>query len=373
MLNGARLNAALKKELRAAFEDTLESGRFVGGEAVASFETSLAVRMGVSHAIGTASGTDALLVALTALGVRAGDEIITSPYTFIATAQAAAKLGAVPVFADIDPTTFNIDSVCIRDVVTERTVGIVPVHLFGQCADMSAVLDVADTAGLWVLEDAAQAIGATWRGRVAGTMGTAGAFSFFPAKNLGALGDGGAVITRDASLADRMIALRNHGAKEKYCHLFIGGNHRLDALQAAFLSAKLPHLSRWQRARQRVADTYRRDLEDVVELTLPVPAQNAEHVYNQFVIRAKHRDALQARLAASGIETAIYYPRPLHLQPCFDYLRLRMGDFPQAERAAAETLALPMDPTLTEAEQGMIVDEIHSFYSKARRRGDAHG
>lgn len=366
MLNAAALHVSIAEELRRAFDDVLASGRFIGGEAVEKFESDLAEMLGVCFAVGTSSGTDALLAALSALGVRPGDEIITTPYTFFATAGSIARLGAKPVFADIEPLTFNIDPRAVEAAVTDRTVGIVPVHLFGQCADMTSILEIASAHGLWVLEDAAQSLGATLNGRLAGTMGIAGALSFFPAKNLGALGDAGAVVTCDEALSDKMRSLGNHGAREKYRHELVGGNFRLDALQAAFLSVKLPHLNKLQKARQKIAARYREGLRDLNELSLPVEVNGAHHVYNQFVIRTSARDSLCDFLAERGIETALYYPAPLHMQPCFAELGYKQGAFPAAEQASCESLALPMDPLLDEEAQQWILDAIHIFFKDRR-------
>jgi dTDP-4-amino-4,6-dideoxygalactose transaminase len=358
MFNAARLHAPLAKELRAAFDDVLSSGRFIGGDKTAQFERELAAMHGVFHTVGTSSGTDALIAALQAVGVGPGDEVITTPYTFFATAGSIARLGARPVFVDIDPLSFNIDPSLIAAAITEKTVGILPVHLFGQCADMDAVLDIANEHDLWVLEDAAQSIGAILNGRLAGTMSSAGILSFFPAKNLGALGDAGAVITNDNELADRVSRLRNHGAVERYRHELIGGNFRLDALQAAFLSIKLRYLPIWQESRREIALRYREAFCMTDQILLPTEIKNARHVYNQFVIRTEKRDALCAALSNVGIETAVYYPMPLHLQPCFEYLGYEPCDFPHAERAARMSLALPMDPLLTEDEQQSVIGAI---------------
>jgi len=351
MLDLVRLHEPLAEELEQAFAETLRSGRFIGGEAVERFEEELARHVGTYHAVGVSSGTDALLATLMAHGVGPGDEVITTPYTFFATAGAVARLGARPVFVDIDSETFNIDPRAIPGAVTERTVGIIPVHLFGQCAEMDPILAVAQERGLWVVEDAAQAIGARWGDRSAGTMGAAGAFSFFPAKNLGALGDGGAVVTDDSELADTLRALRQHGARAKYHHEMVGGNFRLDALQAALLAVKLPHLAGWETGRQRVAGCYREALAGVEGLVLPGESPNRRHVYNQFVVRVRRkRDALLEALGQAGIGCAVYYPEPLHLLPCFTDLGYGPGTFPAAEGAARETLALPVDPLLGDSE-----------------------
>ncbi len=358
MLDLARLHAPIRSELSAAFDEVLASGRFIGGTKVARLEADLASMHGLSYCIGTSSGTDALLAALQALGVEPGDEVITTPYTFFATAGAIARLGAKPVFVDINPETFNIDPFLISEVITEKTVGVVPVHLFGQCANMDAILKIADAHGLWVLEDAAQSIGATFEEKLAGTMGNAGAFSFFPAKNLGALGDAGAIITDDERLAKKIAALRNHGSTERYRHEAVGGNFRLDALQAAFLSIKLRYLAHWTAQKQRIASRYREAFREIEAIRLPALPQTHTHVYNQFVIRIENRDEVRAALTGAGIETAVYYPLPLHLQPCFESLGYKAGEFPAAEQAARESLALPMDPSLTEAEQQTVIQAI---------------
>ena len=364
MLDMVRLHAPMRDALLAAFSDVLASGRFIGGKAVEEFERDLAEYVGAPQAVGVSSGTDALLVAMMALGVGPLDEVITTPYTFFATAGSISRLGARPVFVDIDPISFNIDSEKIEAAVTQKTVGIIPVHLFGQCAEMDPVLKVAKAHGLWVIEDAAQAIGASYRGRQAGTLGTLGTFSFFPAKNLGALGDGGAVVTGDAALADRVRALRHHGAQTKYVHDTVGGNFRLDALQAACLSVKLPYLKGWEAGRRQLASRYREMLGGLERLTLPEEGPRMHHVFNQYVVRSEDRDRIQAALRAADIASAIYYPVPLHRQQCFESLGYGQGDFCESERAANESLAIPIDPLLDqEAEKriaAVIVDALHS-------------
>ncbi|MFO8074390.1 MAG: DegT/DnrJ/EryC1/StrS family aminotransferase [Polyangia bacterium] len=361
MLDLPRLHRPLREDLRRALDEALASGRFIGGPAVERFEAELAAHVGARRAVGLSSGTDALLAALMALDLRPGDEVITSPYTFFATAGAIARLGATPVFADIEPRGFNIDPRAAAAAVTERTVGVVPVHLFGQTAEIDPLLELAAGRGLWVLEDAAQAIGALDEGRRAGTIGAAGVFSFFPAKNLGALGDAGALVTGDDALADRVRALRQHGGARRYEHDEVGGNFRLDALQAAFLSIKLPRLAGWEEGRRRVAARYRAALADVGGLVLPAELPGRRHVYNQHVIRVPgegRRDALRDLLSAAGVASAVYYPRPLHLQPCFAHLGQAEGSLPESERASRETLAIPVDPLLEERDQNLICDTI---------------
>ena len=358
MLNLPRLHAPIEGELKAAFDAVLSSGRFINGPSVTRFEDELAAHVGVAHAVGVSSGTDALLATMMALRVKPGDRVITTPYTFFATAGCIARLGATPVFVDIDPESFNIDAGKLEEAVTDDTVGIIPVHLFGRCADMTEVNAVAARHDLWVLEDAAQAIRATHAGASAGGMGIAGTFSFFPAKNLGAFGDGGAVVTGDDDLAERIRALRGHGAKVKYYHDLVGGNFRLDALQAALLSVKLPHLAAWGEGRRRVAKRYGEALGELPGITLPSTEKGDDHVFNQYVIRCDARDDLKTAFEGAGVGCAIYYPVPLHLQPCFADLGYGVGDFPQAERAARETLAIPVDPALEENDQLVIINLI---------------
>jgi dTDP-4-amino-4,6-dideoxygalactose transaminase len=358
MLNVPRLHESFRNELEASFAATLDSGRFINGPAVTGFESELAKYTGVTRAIGVSSGTDALIVAMMGLGVQPGDEIITTPYTFFATAGSISRLGAVPVFVDIEPDTFNISPKKIAAAITSKTVGIVPVHLFGQCAQMDPINRIAKDHDLWVLEDAAQAIGAEYFGRKVGTFGNAAILSFFPAKNLGGLGDAGAVLTDDEELADKIIALREHGSKTKYHHQMVGGNFRMDALQAGFLSIKLPHLARWEAGRQRVAARYRQLLGGVEEVTLPTVCYGLRHVFNQHVITSSRRDKLQNALQDENIGCAIYYPVPLHMQECFGNLGGKEKDFPLSEKAAATSLALPIDPCLSDEEIDRVVATI---------------
>jgi dTDP-4-amino-4,6-dideoxygalactose transaminase len=351
----------LRDEILAAIARVCDSQRFIGGPEVDAFEREVAAYLGVPHAVGLSSGTDAILVALMAIGIRPGDEVIVPTFSFFATAGCVSRLGGVPKFVDIDPRTFNIDPAAAAAAITPRTRAIMPVHLYGQCADMDPLLELTGSCGLPLIEDAAQAIGSAYHGRAAGSMGLAGCFSFFPSKNLGAFGDAGLLTTSDAALAADVRLLRNHGAEPKYFHQRIGGNFRLDALQAAVLRVKLPHLERWSAMRRDNADRYDalfRDSPAADTLTLPVRAADRTHIFNQYVIRVPDRDAVRARLAAAGIATEIYYPVPFHLQECFAPLGYRKGDFPAAEAAAAETLALPIYPELTAAAQREIVDAI---------------
>ena len=353
----------LRDELLAAIARVCDSQRFIGGPEVEGFEREIAAYLGVQHAVGLSSGTDALLVALMALGVGPGDEVVTPTFSFFATAGCVSRLGATPVLVDVDPLTYNMDPSAAAAAITPRTRAIIPVHLFGQCADMDPVLEVADRRGIAVIEDAAQAIGAKYKGRAAGSMGQAGCFSFFPSKNLGAFGDAGLLTTNDEALAHEARLLRNHGAEPKYFHKRIGGNFRLDALQAAVLRVKLPHLDRWTARRRANADRYDALFSDAgvtggAGVTLPSRATGCDHIFNQYVVRVPRRDAVRARLEAAGVGTEIYYPVPFHLQECFTSLGYKAGGFPAAEAAAAETLALPIYGELTESQQREVVQAV---------------
>ncbi len=362
--------ATLRDELREAVDRVLESQQFILGPEVEAFEEAVAAYCGCRHAVGVSSGTDALLVSLMALDIKPGDEVITTPYTFFATAGAIARLGAKPVFADIDPVSFNIDPAKLAAVVTRRTRAIVPVHLYGQTAEMGAIMEVAGAHRLAVVEDAAQAIGAEYEGRQAGSIGSLGCFSFFPSKNLGGVGDGGMVTTNDPDLADRVRLLRNHGFRPKYHNAVVGGNFRLDAIQAAVLRVKLPYLDGWTQGRRERARTYRELFEgagltgpgDGAMVGLPAEVPGRGHIYNQFVVRVPERDSLRNHLQANGVGTEVYYPVPLHVQEAFGDLGYRAGDFPESERAAAETLALPVYPELTEEMQRYVVEAIAGYY-----------
>ncbi|CAA7622906.1 DegT/DnrJ/EryC1/StrS aminotransferase family protein [Magnetospirillum sp. SS-4] len=342
-------HATIAEDVMAAIGRVVASQAFILGPEVAACEAEIAAYCGARHGVGVSSGTDALLAALMALDIGPGDEIITSPFTFFATAGAIARLGAVPVFVDIEPDSFNIDPAGIEAAITPRSRAIVPVHLYGQCADMDPILDLAARHRLAVIEDAAQAIGAGYKGRSAGSMGAMGCFSFFPSKNLGACGDGGMVVTNDDALAERLRVLRAHGSKPKYFHAMVGGNFRLDALQAAVVRAKLPHLAGWTEARRRNARLYDRLLAGLPGLTTP-PVRFEPHVFNQYVIRVPERGRVQAALGARGIGTEIYYPLPLHRQECFAALGHGPGSLPHSELAAEQVLALPIYPELSEAQ-----------------------
>jgi dTDP-4-amino-4,6-dideoxygalactose transaminase len=351
----------IRDEVLAAVVRVCDSQRFILGPEVDAFEAEAAAQIGVGHAIGVSSGTDALLAAMMAFGVGPGDEVITSTYSFFATAGCIARLGATPKLVDIDPLTYNLSPDAVSAALTPRTKAIIPVHLYGLCAEMDPILEIARGAGVPVIEDACQAIGATDRGRQAGTMGTAACFSFFPSKNLGAFGDAGLVTTNDGALASEIRAIRNHGETSRYHHQQIGGNFRLDALQAAVLRVKLPHLPRWTSMRRDNAARYHDLVGSLFSggpIVLPIEPADKFHIYNQFVVRVPDRDRVRAALADQGVGTAIYYPVPFHMQRCFEYLGYRTGDFPVAEEAADSSLALPIYGELTPAQQETVVRAI---------------
>jgi dTDP-4-amino-4,6-dideoxygalactose transaminase len=346
----------------------LESQNFILGPQVAALERAIAEYCGVRHAVGVSSGTDALLTALMSLGTGPGCEVITTPYTFFATVGSIVRTGARPVFADIDPASFNLDPSQVADRITPRTSACLPVHLFGRCAEMEPLLSLASRRQLAIIEDAAQAIGARAdNGERAGGIGTMGCLSFYPSKNLGGFGDGGMVLTNDLRVADLLRSLRHHGSQGTYEHPRVGGNFRLDEIQAAILLVKLRHLDGWTEARRAHARRYNEalrtlDLEGLDALTLPDIPKAGRHVFNQYVIRTRQRDELIRFLKSRGIGTAIYYPRPLHLQPCFAYLGYKEGDFPESERAAREALALPVYPELTPDMQAYVIEAINAFF-----------
>jgi dTDP-4-amino-4,6-dideoxygalactose transaminase len=356
--------ATIRSEVRAAIDRVCESQHFIMGPEVAAFEHAIAEFCGTRFAIGVSSGTDALLAALMAIGVGPGDEVITTPYSFFATAGVIVRLGARPVFVDIDPRTYNLAPSAVSARMTSRTKAVMPVHLFGRCVDLEPMLKAYAERAPYVVEDAAQAIGARdSAGRQAGTIGHIGCFSFFPSKNLGAFGDAGMVVTDDADLADRLRVLRVHGSQPKYYHRTVGGNFRLDALQAAILQVKLPYLTSWTEARRRHAGRYRQLCEEMQVLEwVSLPEDTPGHIYNQFVVRCPERDCLRAFLGEHGVETEVYYPLPLHLQECFSHLGYQVGDFPHAEAAALESLALPVYPELTEDQQRYVMAQIGAFY-----------
>jgi dTDP-4-amino-4,6-dideoxygalactose transaminase len=371
-----RQYAVLREEIRAAIDRVCDSGRFVLGPDVVDLENELARALGVPHAISCASGSDALLLALMALDIAPGDEVILPSYTFFATASAVTRLGAVPIFADIDPSTYLVDPADVERKLSRRTKAIVPVHLFGRTADMDALLPIAARAGVPVVEDAAQSILSTWHGRCSGALGDVGCFSFYPTKNLGGAGDGGFLTTTRDDIAAKLKLLRVHGMEPRYYHQVIGINSRLDSLQAAILRVKLPHLDAWTSARQANAARYMElfshyDLAGRV--AVPTDESRGRHVWNQFVIRIAdgQRDALRAHLTAAKVGTEIYYPVPLHLQKCFAYLGWAKGDLPHTEQAAEETLALPIFPELEPAEQRTVVGRIAEFFRAPRTQPEA--
>ena len=357
--------STIKAEVDAAIAEVMESQHFILGPMVERCEKAIASYSGSAHGVGVSSGSDALLACLMAEGIGAGDEVITTPYTFFATAGAIARVGATPIFVDIDPSTYNLDTALIESKVTSRTRAIIPVHLYGQMADMDGVMRVAEQHRLVVIEDAAQAIGAEHQGRRAGSIGHYGCFSFFPSKNLGAAGDGGLIVTNDPQRAEKLKCLRAHGSKPKYHHKLIGGNFRLDAIQAAVVTAKLPHLDDWTAARQRNAAQYDRLFARAgVEIGLPTVATD-RHIFNQYIIRVSQRDLLQRDLQKRGVGTEVYYPIPMHLQECFNYLGHTTGAFPLSEKAANETLALPVHPELTDEQARYVVECVAEFVAKS--------
>ncbi|MGC8552630.1 MAG: DegT/DnrJ/EryC1/StrS family aminotransferase [Phycisphaerae bacterium] len=355
--------AALAHEILPAIEQVLASQMLINGPAVGEFEKAVAAYAHCAQAVGVSSGTDALLCALMALCIGPGDEVITSPFTFFATAGCIWRVGAKPVFADIDPQTFNINPAAIEAAVTPRTRAIMPVHLFGQMADMDAIMAIARRHNLAVIEDAAQSIGATYRGRQSGSIGTAGCFSFFPSKNLGGAGDGGMIVTQDNAFAQRLRMFRNHGMEPKYYHACIGGNFRLDTIQAAYLHIKLKHLDAWSAKRRENAALYTALLADCPAVRTAVIAPENVSIFNQYVIRTAKRDELKNYLATRGIGTEIYYPLCLHQQECFKSLGHRTGDFPLSEQAAAEVLAIPIFPELTHQQIHHVAQAIKNFFS----------
>ena len=364
----------IREDVLKEIEKICDNQSFILGENVKALEQEIAKYCNAKFAIGVASGTDAILLPLMAAGIGAGDRVITTPYTFFATAGSIARLNAIPVFVDIEPDTYNIDPDKLEHVIKKQTAAqrsrlkaIIPVHLYGQCAEMEPIIKISKKYKLAVIEDAAQTIGATYKGKMAGSIGDFGSFSFYPSKNLGGFGDGGMVTTNNEKLSEKVRILRVHGSKPKYYHKMVGINSRLDELQAAVLRIKLKHLETWTNNRIERAeryDTLFKDagLSDIV--SLPVRRAYNRHVFNQYIVRVKKRDALRDYLAKEGIGTEIYYPVPLHLQQCFKYLGYKKGDFPASEKAARETLALPIYPELVLEEQEYVVKKIAEFYRK---------
>jgi dTDP-4-amino-4,6-dideoxygalactose transaminase len=359
-------NDALRPQIEAALGRVLDTNGFILGGEVAALEEELAEYCGTKYAIGCASGSDAILLALMALGVGPGDEVITTPYSFFATVSSITRLGAAPVFVDIDPVTFNLDISQLESKITPRTKAIEPVHLFGQVTDMAEMLEISDRTGVPIVEDAAQAIGAEQDGRRAGSFGDIGCFSFYPSKNLGGMGDGGFVTTNNDALAAKIKALRVHGSEKKYYHKYVGLNSRLDGFQGAVLRVKLPHLDHWTEQRRANAAAYREMFQDMgvsEYITAPLEIEGSKHIYNQFVVRLPAgRDDLRRYMTDMGVGTDIYYPVPLHLQECFAYLGYSKGDMPEAERAAHETLALPIYPEMTTDDLTYVASTIAGFF-----------
>ncbi|NPV81867.1 MAG: DegT/DnrJ/EryC1/StrS family aminotransferase [Firmicutes bacterium] len=361
-----RQNAALKDELMYAVSRIVAEGHFILGENVAELEKAVAELCGVKFGIGVGNCSDALYLAILACGIGPGDEVITTPFTFFATAGAIVRAGAKPVFCDIDPGTYNIAPQEVEGLVTGRTKAILPVHLYGQPADMDPILDIARKHNLHVIEDAAQAVGAAYKGRPVGSLGDVACISFFPTKNLGAFGDGGMVVTNNSEIAERVRMLRVHGAKKKYYHEILGCNSRLDEIQAGILRVKLGHLAGWTQRRREIAARYLELLNEIPQvlsglLRLPEEAPGAKHVYHQFTVATPERDWLQKHLKENGVGSTVYYPLPLHLQVVFRDLGYREGDFPEAERASREVLSLPMFPELTDEEVARVVEVIREF------------
>lgn len=366
LLDLSRVHRPLEAELQAAFSRVLNNNSYILGKEVENFETACADYLGVPHALGVSSGSDALLLALMTLGIGPGDEVICPSYTFFATAGAVARLGAKPVFVDSEPDSYNWQLEQVFAVATERTKAVIPVHLFGQSANMQGLMEWAQERGIAVIEDVAQSMGCTWQGQMTGGVGHMACFSFFPSKNLGGFGDGGLLTIQDASLAEKARILRAHGAKPKYHHHLVGGNFRLDALQAALLAVKLPYLEAWIRQRQQAAANYR-ELFSVVNLELELPSDSKvnRHTYNQFVIRLAdqaQRDGLQQYLQQNGVMTAVYYPRPLHQQPCF--AESNQLDLPESIAASQTTLALPIFPGIQSDEQHFVSQSVQHFLAQ---------
>lgn len=356
----------LRESLLETIDQTLASGAWILGPAVTELEKEIARSVGAGHGIGCASGTDAILLSLRAVGVKNGEEVICPPFTFFATAGATINAGGKPVFVDIEEDSFNLDPRQLEKAITPRTKAVIPVHLFGQSAEMDPILDLCKSRGVAVIEDAAQSIGATYKDRRVGSMGDAACFSFYPTKNLGGAGDGGMITTNDSDLDARLRILRVHGAKPKYYHQSVGFNSRLDSLQAAILRVKLPHLESWAKAREERAAVYDAQLGSIDGIRTPKRTVEGRHVYNQYTIRVQRgsRDSLQKHLSEQGIGTEIYYPYPLHLLPAFEHLGYREGDFPVAERAAKEALSLPISPELTAEQQEHVIASIRAWAAK---------
>jgi len=363
LLDLNRQYQSIKSEIDAAVARVLGHSQFILGAEVSNFETAIAKKLGVAQAVGVASGSDALILGLHAVGVEAGDEVVVPAFSFFASAGSVSRLGATPVFCDISPDDYNIDAALLEEKISPRTKAIMPVHLFGQMPEMEPLRDFSKAHGIPLVEDAAQAVGATYKNTAAGCWGAAGCFSFFPTKNLGCAGDGGLVVSDDPAVADRVRLLRFHGARPKYHHQVIGFNSRLDALQAAILGVKLAYLDDWTNERRAHADVYDKELAGVGDLVLPKRTPGAFHIFNQYTIATAQRDGLRDHLKAQGIGAEVYYPISLHLQQCYAHLGGKTGDFPVSERAAQTVISIPVFPEMTESEQSEIIESIKRFYS----------
>ncbi|MGZ4162923.1 MAG: DegT/DnrJ/EryC1/StrS family aminotransferase [Tumebacillaceae bacterium] len=357
----------IREEIRQAIDDVLESGNYIMGPAVKSFEEAVATYCGVKHAIGVANGTDALLLTLDALGVGAGDEVITTPFTFFASAEVVSQLGATPVFVDIEPDTYNFDIAKLEAAITDKTKAIIPVHIFGQPVDMDELMAIANKHGIYVIEDACQAIGSTYKGQTIGSLGVAGCFSFFPTKNLGGYGDGGIIVTNDDELARKLRILRVHGSSPKYYHSMIGYNSRLDALQAATLQVKLKYIDEWNQKRREKASYYNEVLKEL-PIQLPFVKADREAVYHLYIIQTEYRDELMAYLGDNGISSGVYYPVPLHLQSVYAELPYGEGSMPISEKTALGTMALPLYPELTQDDQDYVISVVREFFATKGER-----
>jgi dTDP-4-amino-4,6-dideoxygalactose transaminase len=364
MLDLSEQYAALKPEIMVALDEVMSSSRFILGDNVKKLEADVAKYSNTKFAVGVGNGSDAIHISLQACGVKEGDEVITTPFTFFATGGAIARAGAKPVFVDIDPITFNIDPSKIEAAITPNTKAIIPVHLYGQMADMDPIVEIAKKHNLAVVEDAAQAIGSKYKGKAVGELGTTATYSFFPTKNLGAYGDGGMIVTNDQDIAEKMGVIRVHGSKPKYYHHVLGYNSRLDELQAAVLNVKFPHLDEWSKLRREKAETYTQLLKEMIgdRIVTPVEAEDRYHVFHQYTIRVENRDEVQKFLSERGVSTMVYYPLPLHVQPVFKDLGYKEGDFPVAEKAAREALSLPMFPELKIEQQTYVVEQLKAYF-----------
>ncbi|MCG1021563.1 DegT/DnrJ/EryC1/StrS family aminotransferase [Sutcliffiella horikoshii] len=365
MLDLSEQYSSIKDEVMVKLDEVMSSSQFILGQNVRQLEESVAAYSNVKYGVGVGNGSDAIHISLQACGVKEGDEVITTPFTFFATAGAIARVGAKPVFVDIDPITFNIDPANIEGAITDKTKAIIPVHLYGQMADMQPIREIADKHNLFVVEDAAQAIGSKYQGKSVGELGDTATYSFFPTKNLGAYGDAGMIVTNNEEIAEKMKVIRVHGSKPKYYHHVLGYNSRLDEMQAAILNVKLPHLDEWSNKRRELANNYTSLIKESIEsIVTPIEKEGNHHVFHQYTLRVERRDELQAFLKENGVASMVYYPLPLHVQPVFSDLGYQKGDFPHSEKAAEEALSLPMYPELKLEQQEYVVKVIREFYNK---------